>query len=92
MNNFQNKENKVNLVERDGVFFEVNSQEICTLNFSNFKGNDISYDQDNVVLNYPFLEINNIKSKSDSGAHNGFQKDGTVEFSFGFNKNIYKIR
>jgi len=27
MNNFQNKENKVNLVERDGVFFEVNSQE-----------------------------------------------------------------
>lgn len=79
-------QNYVNLKDS----FEVNSQEICALNFSNFKGNDISYDQDNVVLNYPFLEINNIKTKSDSGVHNGFQKDGTVEFSFGFNKNIYK--
>ena len=39
MNNFQNKENKVNLVERDGVWFEVNSEEPFTGVAESFYGN-----------------------------------------------------
>lgn len=73
--------------------FEVNTQEIKSLNYSKFKDNDISYDVSGIVQNKPVLEIKDIKfvnSSNNPAATSGFNNDYSVELFFDLNKNIYK--
>lgn len=71
--------------------FEVNTQEIKSLNYSKFKDNSISYDDNDVVQNKPLLEVKDIKFvNSDDVVTPGFNNDYSVEFFFDLNKNIHK--
>lgn len=70
--------------------FELKAQEIVSLNFTNFKKNEISYDDSNNLLNHPILKINNIKSIDSSGQiRQGFENEMSIEVFFSLSKSLY---
>lgn len=67
--------------------FETTDLEICELNFTKFKNNNITYDSNNRIKNHPHALIPNIRSVNSQGdVISGFEENCTFEIFFNLNK------